>query len=71
MSNEGKTPELFIRLRAQEVSSDRIGYLCCDSIDIAVSSLVKLASGLNDNYLKLDINEFLSQAENLSLKITH
>jgi hypothetical protein len=68
LSNEGNTPELFIRLRAQEISSDRIGYLCCDSIDIAASSLVKLASGLNDDYLKLDINEFLSQAENLSLK---
>lgn len=66
LSEENKTPELFMRLRAQEISSDRIGFLCCKNINTAISALVKIASGLNNNYLNLDIKEFLSQAENLS-----
>ena len=53
--------EYFMLQRSREISSDRIGLLACKSLDVAVKALMKIVSGLNNQYLKLDVGEFISQ----------
>ena len=48
--------------RYQEISSDRIGLLACGSIKKAISAMLKLITGLDDNHLRFDISAFISQS---------
>ena len=58
--------EHFMHFRSQEISADRIGLLACQSINVALKSLMKLVSGLGDKHLRFDITKFISQLKNVS-----
>ncbi|MBT5716963.1 MAG: M48 family metalloprotease [Opitutae bacterium] len=47
--------------RASEISVDRTGFLCVDSLEIAGKAILKSASGLSDRHIRFDINDYLSQ----------
>lgn len=55
------TEEESARSRAGEISSDRIGLIACNDIDIAVKAMIRMQSGLNDQFLRFDTGAFLSQ----------
>ena len=47
--------------RAQEISADRVGLLCCGNLDVAIRALFKCASGLTVPGLAMDAAEFDAQ----------
>lgn len=51
--------------RATEISADRVGLLACEKLVSAISSLIKLATGLTEKDVKLNINVFLRQYNEL------
>lgn len=63
--NDGSA-EGFLQQRAWELSADRIGYLGCNSLDESAQAIIKTASGLGDEFLRFDIQSFLSQTDMLS-----
>ena len=52
--------------RARELSADRIGYYACGGLEPSVKAIMKTVSGLNSQYLRFDVSEFLRQATMLS-----
>ena len=55
------TEEESIRSRSGEISSDRIGLIGCNDIDVAIKAMIRTQSGLNDKFLRFDTSAFLSQ----------
>ena len=55
------TVEESISSRAGEISSDRIGLLACQDIDVAIRAIIRIQSGLNDSFLRFDTGAFLQQ----------
>ena len=55
------TEKESIASRAGEISSDRIGLIGCNDIDIAMKAMIRIQSGLNDEHLRFDTGAFLSQ----------
>lgn len=55
------TEEESIASRAGEISSDRIGLIGCNDIDVAIKAMIRTQSGLNDKFLRFDTSAFLSQ----------
>ncbi len=57
--------------RAAEISADRMGLLATISedgksrIEVAVSSMIKIVSGVSDKYFKLNISSYLKQGRDL------
>ncbi len=57
--------------RAAEISADRIGLLATipeegkSRIEVAVSSMIKVVSGVSDRYFKLNISSYLKQGRDL------
>lgn len=47
--------------RRAEISCDRLGILCCQSLQAATTALIKLSSGLREPLLKFDLDDYLSQ----------
>ena len=66
---ENRSSKEFALQRAQEISADRIGLWACGDLSIAMETIIKMISGLNDSFLRFDINAFLSQIK--SEKITY
>lgn len=62
-SNKSSEPTLqdLIDQRSQEISADRIGLQACESLEVAIRTLMKTASGLTSEYLRFDVGEFISQ----------
>lgn len=58
--------EYFIQQRAQEISADRLGLIGCESLSVAIKSLIKTVSGLTNSHLRFDVGSFLSQLQNVS-----
>jgi len=58
--------ERLIKLRSQELSADRIGLLGCKSLDVAIRSILKTVSGLNDKHLRFDASKYISQLNQVS-----
>lgn len=56
-------------LREMEISADRIGYLCANSLENSITAMMKIASGLDDEYLNQDIRPFLDQSQSLSEQV--
>jgi Peptidase family M48 len=56
-----ESDEHLIKSRAQEISVDRVGLVACGSLDVAIHSLMKLISGLEDDLLRFDVGSFLDQ----------
>ena len=53
-------------LREMEISADRIGYLCAHSLENSVTAMMKIASGLDNEFLNQDIRPFLDQSVSLA-----
>ena len=57
--------------RAAEISADRMGLLSAipdknkSNIEVAVSSMIKVVSGVSDRYFKLNISSYLKQGRDL------
>ena len=51
--------------RQAEISADRAGLLCCDDIKAATNSFIKLSCGLSDEYVSFNIDDFVSQLDEL------
>lgn len=51
--------------RAAEISADRIGFLACESREYAYRTIIKTASGLNEELLRFDISAYIDQARDL------
>ena len=55
--------ESKIQQRAQEISSDRIGLISCQSLDVAIRAMMKTVSGLTGEHLRFDVGAFLRQLD--------
>ena len=51
--------------RAGEISADRIGFVAVSKKDNAYKAVLKLASGLPDEYIRFDLSAYLEQARDL------
>ena len=58
--------QLTRSLREMEISADRIGYLCANSLENSVTAMMKIASGLDNEFLNQDIRPFLDQSVSLA-----
>lgn len=65
------TVEESIASRAGEISSDRVGLLACQDIDIAIRAIIRIQSGLNDSFLRFDTGAFLQQMKTEKLYREH
>ncbi len=54
--------------RKSQVTADRAGLLCCQNRVTAIKSLIKMALGARSLYDKVDIEEFLNQAEEVATR---
>ena len=59
--DENSNKSDFAQSRAQEISSDRCGLIACQNIDMAVKSMIRMQSGLDDKFLRFDPTAFLDQ----------
>jgi len=53
--------------RAAEISADRVGYLQVRSLDVAVSAMAKMASGLDARHLEFNPAAFIQQVRDLKM----
>lgn len=60
-SHRSDSVEFFIQQRAQEISSDRLGLIACESLDVAMHAMMKTVSGLGAEHLRFDVNAFIKQ----------
>tara|TARA_B100000575_G_C23051798_1_gene605481 strand:+ start:116 stop:1228 length:1113 start_codon:yes stop_codon:yes gene_type:complete len=67
-SKQSNTLEDLVYSRRLEVSADRFGYLAVGNIETATKTLMKLMTGLNDEYLDYDINKILESQNNQASK---
>ena len=59
--------EHFMLYRAQEITADRIGLICCQSLDSAIQAIIKMLSGLDENHLVFNINSILTEYKNVDV----
>ena len=59
--------EHFILHRAKEITADRVGLLCCQSLDSAMQAIIKMLSGLDDNHLVFNINSILTEYKDVDI----
>lgn len=57
--------ELFAWSRNAEISADRAGAYCAQDFNGVASALFKLSSGLTGNFIKFNLDEFLSQVDEM------
>ena len=73
LSNGNLEPQAAMQLlawqRAAEISADRAGLICCNSLGIGATSLFKTLSGLNIEGLQIDPREFSKQWESLEAEV--
>ena len=60
--------ESVMQQRNQEISADRLGLIACNSIDIALKTIMKMVSGLTEEHLRFDVGAFVSQLNNIKLE---
>ena len=58
--------EDYMIKRVRELSADRIGFLSIGDLDESVQAIIKIASGLGDQFLRFDVSSFLSQTGMIS-----
>jgi uncharacterized tellurite resistance protein B-like protein len=61
--------QLLAWQRAAEISADRAGLICCNSLNIGATALFKTLSGLNIEGLAIDPREFAKQWECLETEV--
>ena len=59
--DQQQTNTKIASLREMEISADRIGFLCCNSLENSITSMMKMASGLDNDFINTDIRPFLDQ----------
>ncbi len=57
--------ESFILRRAKEITADRVGLLCCQSLDTSIKAMLKMLSGLDENHLVFNIASILEELKNV------
>lgn len=66
------SPELALKLtswsRYAEISSDRAGAFCVQDFNAVARSLFKLSSGVTSSIVKFDLQEFLSQVDEMQVE---
>ena len=55
-----------MRRRAQEITADRAGLICCQSLSVAISAVIKIMSGLDEKHLNLKIDVILDEFKNIN-----
>lgn len=65
------SPESSIAQRAMEISVDRVGVCGCKDLDTAIRAIMKLLSGLDENFLRFDVHSFLNQLDHESINQGH
>ena len=60
--------DLFAWSRNAEISADRAGAFCANDMNGVARSLFKLASGLGDDVIRFDLDEFLEQVNQMQLE---
>jgi len=60
--------DLFAWSRNAEISADRAGAFCANDMNGVARSLFKLASGLGDNVIRFDLDEFLMQVNEMQVE---
>jgi uncharacterized tellurite resistance protein B-like protein len=48
--------------RRAELSADRVGLLCCQSLNVAAHSFLKLSCGLTGEHVQFNLDDYLMQA---------
>ncbi|MGI9458240.1 MAG: M48 family metallopeptidase [Aeoliella sp.] len=61
--------ELFAWKRQAEISADRVGMICCGSLDTAASAFFKTISGLSAPTLRVNPLEFADQFDHLKQEL--
>jgi len=51
--------------RASEISADRLGFVCSPTMEDAFRGMLKVASGLSDRHVRLDLSSYLGQLREL------
>lgn len=62
------TLDLFAWSRNAEISADRAGAFCAEDLTGVARSLFKLASGLGDDLIHFDLDEFLKQVDEMQIE---
>jgi len=47
--------------RCAEISADRLGFLACPSLEDAILGIIKIASGLSKEHIRVDISSYINQ----------
>lgn len=63
LNKEDASEQEFEKSRAAEISCDRIGLIACRDINAAMKAMIRMKSGLNDQFLRFDTNAFLKDME--------
>ncbi len=61
--------DLFAWSRNAEVSADRAGAWCADDLHGVARSLFRLASGLSDEVIRFDLDDFLRQVDDMQVAV--
>ena len=73
MAHGGLDPRGSMELRAWqracEISADRAGLVCCESLEVAATALFRMQSGLATPGLRIDPHEFAEQWEHLEQEV--
>ena len=64
------TLELFAWSRYAEISADRAGAHCAQDLEAVARSLFKLTSGLAGNLIRFNLDEFISQVDDMQSDVT-
>ncbi len=51
--------------QSQEISADRIGFICAGSIESSIRAIVKTVSGLDDTFISRNLHSYLHQIQSL------
>lgn len=57
---------LYELKRAAEISADRIGFLCSDSLESVFRTVLKVSTGLPDTYFRFDFSSYIQQLNDLN-----
>lgn len=64
--NEFQKLSMLHYIRSAELSADRIGLIACSDINSAFSAMLKISSGLSNNFLRPNIVSYIDQSRYIS-----
>ncbi len=69
--DDGERLRVLALRRAAEISADRLGFVCSPSFEDVFRGMLKVAAGLSDAHIRLDLNEYLTQMRELETLAGH